>query len=167
MHQAKTYLLLALTALLHAGCATNPYVKGFSGQAGTPMPEDAPVAVIGANRADPLQMRDFELALSDARANQLMLGSSTIVSATPLRDAEAAEAGRELGATLVLYNYSYLDSTVERDTQTYRRHSRNDDEYYHERRSFDTTRHWYEYRAYFFKADRDTIEVDAAPAPAP
>lgn len=169
-HAMKTTFLTALTlftALLNTGCASNPYLNGFTGQAGLALPEDAPVAVIGANRADPLQMRDFDQALADAKANQRMLGSSTIVSSSPLRDAAAAEAGRELGASLVLYNFVYLDSTVERDTQSYRRYNKSDDSYYHERRSFDSTHHWYEYRAYFFKnapADPDAVPTDQ-PAP--
>lgn len=146
----SAFLSLIFPALLLVGC-TNPYVEGFTGSAGVPLHEDAPVAVIGANRADPLQMRDFDQAMADAQAQQHMIGSSTIVSASRLRDAEAAEAGRQLGATLVLYNFAYLDSTVERDTQTYRRYDSSRDRYYDERHSYDVTRHWYEYRAYFFR----------------
>lgn len=161
----KTILItvLALSAVLVlTGCMGNPYVDGFTGQPGLALPEDAPVAVIGANRADPLQMRDFDQALAAARANQRVLGSSTIISASPLRDAEAADAGRTLGASLVLYSFEYLDSTVERDTQSYRRYNKSDDTYYYERRSFDSTRHWYEYRAYFFKHQQ--AEPDATRA---
>lgn len=148
--------------LLLGGCAYNPYLDGYTGQTTGALPEDAPVAVIGANRADPLQMRDFDQAYDDAQAAQQMLGSSTIVSDSRLRDAEAAHAAREIGASLVLYNFVYLDSTVERDTQTYERYSESDDRYQRERRSFDTTRHWYEYRAYFFK----NKPADPRPQPA-
>jgi hypothetical protein len=151
----------AAAVLLLAGC-TNPYLSGFTGQAGVPMPNNAPVAVIGANRADPLQMRRFEQAMADAKANQQQLGSSTIIAASPLRDTVAADAGRELGATLVLYNFKYLNSTVERDTQSYRRFDRSNDTYYDERRSWDTTQHWYEYRAYFFS---DKPRADASESP--
>lgn len=147
----KTTLTSVLGLLLLAGCSNNPYLDGYTGQTTGPLPEDAPVAVIGANRADPLQMRDFDQAFDDAETGQQMLGSSTIVSDSRLRDAEAAKAAREVGASLVLYNFAYLDSTVERDTQTYERFNHSDDRYQRERRSFDTTRHWYEYRAYFFK----------------
>lgn len=160
------FATLALAVLLLAGC-TNPYLSGFTGNTGQPMPKDAPVAVIGANRADPLQMRSFDQALEDAQANQQLLGSSTIVSAAPLRDAVAADAGRQVGATLVLYNFAYLNSTVERDTQSYRRYDKADGTYYDERRSSDSTQHWYEYRAYFFASgsatDRATQPADLSP----
>jgi len=158
---AKPFLL-CLFAVLLMGC-TNPYVAGFTGEDAMPMPDDAPVAVIGANRADPLQMRRFEQALADARKGQRMLGTSTIISATPLRDDVAAEAGRELGASLVLYTFAYLNSTVERSTQHYRRYSKSEDRYYDERRSYESTRHWYEYRAYFFGSG-PSDERDAPPA---
>ncbi|MFN3166603.1 MAG: hypothetical protein ACE37H_06010 [Phycisphaeraceae bacterium] len=156
------FATLAAAVLLFTGCS-NPYLSGFTGAAGVPMPDNAPVAVIGANRADPLQMRRFDQAMADAKAGQKLLGSSTIVSASPLRDTVAADAGRELGATLVLYNFKYLNSTVERDTQSYRRFDRSRDTYYDERRSWDTTQHWYEYRAYFFsdKPRSDSPEPSA------
>ncbi len=154
MKSLRTLLFTIAAALPLAGC-TNPYLDGFTGRAGVPLPKDAPVAVIGANRADPLQMRSFDSAMTDAEAGQERLGSSTIISATPLRDSAAADAGRQLGATLVLYNFAYLDSTVERDTQSFRRYNSSDGGYEYERRSHDSTRHWYEYRAYFFKAKAD------------
>lgn len=164
MHH-KTALIGFLGLLLLTGCSNNPYLGGYTGQTSGPLPKDAPVAVIGANRADPLQMRDFDQAYQSAEAGQQMLGSSTIISDSRLRDAEAAAAAREVGASLVMYNFSYLDSTVERDTQTYERFSKSsDDRYQRERRSFDMTRHWYEYRAYFFKnrpKDTGTPETEA------
>lgn len=151
MKHVSIYLSPLAALLFLVGCQSNLYVAGFTGQPSMPMPDDAPVAVIGANRADPLQMRQFDQAIFDAKANQRMLGTSTIVTSAYLRDVEAAEAARQLGASLVLYNFVYLDSTVERSTQEFRRFSEDDNTYYDERRSFDTTRHWYEYRAYFFK----------------
>lgn len=144
--------MLALTALLLVGCA-NPYLKGFTGEPGTPLAEDAPVEVFGANRGDAAQMDRFEAELSQARARHTELGNSTIVSAGSLRDETAAEAGRELGATLVLYSFGYVTSTVETDRTT-RHHTYDHDNHRHHGHSYDTTsttKHWYEYRAYFFR----------------
>ncbi|XAM01156.1 hypothetical protein OT109_07165 [Phycisphaeraceae bacterium D3-23] len=145
--------LLALTTLLSVGCA-NPYLKGFTGDAGPALAENAPVQVIGANRADAEQMRVFETAHADAKQRHALLGSSTIVSASSLRDGVAAEAGRELGADLVLYTFAYVTSTVEIDRTT-NHHTYDYDNHRHHGRSHTTssrTRHWYEYRAYFFRA---------------
>jgi len=147
----KTTAVIACLLPHLIGCAGNPYIDGFTGQTTGPLPDDAPVAVIGANRADPLQMRDFDHAYADAKAGQQLL-----------RDADASEAARHIGASLVLYNFIYLDSTVERDTQSYQRFSKSGDTYYRERRSFDTTRHWYEYRAYFFT--NKPGDTDSGPA---
>lgn len=154
---AALRLLPLLAVLLSVGCA-NPYLGGFTGDADPPLPEDAPVAVIGANRADPLAMAEFDDAYAHAKDHHTLLGTSTIVSGNALRDAVAAEAGRELGATLVLYSFAYITSTVETDTSTYYRH-RDDDNNRHfhdvERTErTDRTRHWFEYRAYFFRAGR-------------
>lgn len=156
-----TILMSVWATVLLIGCS-NPYLDGYTGQAAAPLPDHAPVAVIGANRADPLQMRDFNQAMDQAKAKQQLLGTSSIISASQLRDTVAAEAGRELGASLVVYNFQYMHSTVERDTQTYRRYNRSNHDYYYDRRSFETTRHWYEYRAYFFddKPVRDNASTD-------
>lgn len=145
--------LLVIAALLLAGCS-NPYLKGFTGDAGTPLAEDAPVRVVGANRADAGQMRAFESAHADATARHTLLGTSTIVSGNSLRDSVAAKAARALGANLVLYSFAYIDSTVETDR------TNNHDTYDHDNhrshgRSYSytsTTRHWYEYRAFFYRA---------------
>ena len=109
---AALRLLPLLAVLLSVGCA-NPYLQGFTGDADPALPEDAPVAVIGANRADPLAMAEFDDAYAHAQQHHTLLGTSTIVSGGALRDAVAAEAGRELGATLVLYSFAYITSTVE------------------------------------------------------
>ena len=100
-------------------------------------------------------MAEFDAAYAHAQERHTLLGSSTIVSGGALRDDAAAEAGRELGATLVLYNFAYITSTVETDSSTYvPRHSDNNTHHYHnvERTQSDRTRHWFEYRAYFFHA---------------
>lgn len=166
MRRLISTLVIGVAAVLLGGCA-NPYMRGFTGHAGLAMPDDAPIAVIGANRADPLQMANFDQALADAQASQRLMGSSTIVSAAPLRDAVAAEAGRELGASLVLYSFAYLNSTVERDTREYHRYSKANDEHIHERHSSDSTRHWYEYRAYFFAAGPVGDDTGSLANPAP
>ena len=138
------FLLLAV-----AGCK-NPYVSGYTGDRALALPEGTPVQVLGANRADPIAMQAFDDQLAQARATRQMLGSSTIVSASPLRDEVAAQAGRQLGATGVYYSFAYLDSTVERQTDEYYRRSAASEYDRFERRTYDTTKHWYEYRAYFF-----------------
>lgn len=144
--------MLALTGLLLVGCA-NPYLKGFTGEPGVPLAEDAPVQVFGANRADATQMARLEAELAEARASHIEIGNSTIVSARLLRDGAAAEAGRELGATRVLYSFGYVTSTVETERTT-RHHTYDHDNHRHHGHSYDTTsttKHWYEYRACFFR----------------
>lgn len=101
-------------------------------------------------------MERFDAAYIDAELTYELIGSSTIVSGSKLRDAAAAEAGRELGAALVLYNFGYLTSTVETERNTYDSSDHDDhhgvDHHYRhtERSSTSSTKHWYEYRAYFF-----------------
>lgn len=155
-HPRPLRLLPLLAAVLLVGCA-NPYLKGFTGDAAAPLPERAPIAVIGGNRADPLVMQRFDAAYADATAKHTLLGTSTIISASALRDADAAEAARELGATLVLYTFAYVTSTVETDTTTHYSNYHDDGNNRHyrdiERSRSDTTRHWFEYRAYFFVTD--------------
>jgi len=144
---------LAWFIFFTVGC-TNPYLAGFTGQANPPLGEGARVEVIGANRQDARSIASFDAAYAEAERTHRLLGSSTIVSGTRLRDPAAAEAGRELGATLVLYNFGYITSTVETDPTYPSYHRRNhgvDDHYHHlERSGRSSTKHWYEYRAYFF-----------------
>lgn len=150
MTQPMRLLSFSLAAaLLLTGC-TNPFVEGFTGTRGVSLHEHAPVKVVGADREVERQMKRFDEAMIVAEADRPMLGSSTIVSATPLRDETAVEAARELGASMVVYNFAYLSSTVERDRRSYRRYDHDTGDYYHEYSSFDSTKHWYEYRAYFF-----------------
>lgn len=140
---------LCLIALLLVGCQ-NPYVAGYTGERVVPLADDAAVSVVGVNRADPVAWQFFNRELDTTRDRYRLLGSSTIVSGSQLRDSVAAEAGRELGASRVYYSFAYLDSTVERQTEeTYHRGSSSAYDRF-ERRTYDTTRHWYEYRAYFF-----------------
>ncbi|MEM9416582.1 MAG: hypothetical protein AAGA29_14070 [Planctomycetota bacterium] len=165
----------ALTALLLVGCANiNPYLSGYSGTSLEPLDEEADVRVFGANREDPLAMKVFEFAHQDAMADHTLLGTSTIVSARSLRDRTAAQAARELGANVVLYNYAYRTTTVETHTSThYHRHEhgdRDDDDHHvhyvpHHTRT-DRTRHWHEYRAYFFVAGESLRQsTDSPPLP--
>ena len=140
---------LSLLVLLLTGCQ-NPYLGGYTGERAAPLDEGAAVEVVGVNRADPIAWQSFNQQLSAAQDSYQLLGSSTIVSGSLLRDGVAAEAGRELGATRVFYSFAYLNSTVERQTdETYHRGSSSAYDRF-ERRTYDTTRHWYEYRAYFF-----------------
>ncbi|MFI4861564.1 MAG: hypothetical protein ACIAXF_12895 [Phycisphaerales bacterium JB063] len=153
--QPRLLRLLPLLAILLAVGCTNPYLKGFTGDAAVPLGKDAPVQVIGANRDDAEQMRRFEAAKAQADREQVLLGTSTIVSASSLRDEVAAEAGRELGATHVLYSFAYVTSTVETDRRT-DHHTYDYDNHRSHGRSYSTTsttRHWFEYRAYFFRSN--------------
>jgi hypothetical protein len=155
-HPRPLRLLPLVAAVLLVGCA-NPYLAGYTGDTRAPLHEDAPVRVIGANREDVLAMRVFDFAYSDAIAQQTLLGSSTIISTQGLRDGVAAKAARELGADTVLYTFAYVTSTVETDTTTRYSHFHDDGNNRHyrdiERTRSDTTRHWFEYRAYFFVTD--------------
>ena len=152
-HTAPLPLLLA-TVFLLTGCArSNPYLRGYSGETRAQLEEEAQVRVFGVNREDPLAMNVFEFAHQDAMADHTLLGTATIISARSLRDAAAAQAAREIGADVVLYNFAYMNSTVETDYDTHYHNRKHDDHYHHDRHTTrtDRTRHWYEYRAFFFQ----------------
>ncbi|MEM9021839.1 MAG: hypothetical protein AAGC44_14885 [Planctomycetota bacterium] len=152
---------LSLLTALVVGCQ-NPYVGGYTGERAGPLEDEAAVLVIGANRADPVQMQSFNRELNLVQDRYRLLGTSTIVSASLLRDPVAAEAARTLGASRVFYSFAYLDSTVERRSdETYHRGSNNAFDRF-ERRTYETTRHWYEYRAYFF-SDQPALPLEQAP----
>jgi len=156
----KNLVALCLFAALMVGCQ-NPYLGGYTGEREAPLAEEHPVLVVGVNRADPVQWQSFNQQLNAMRDQHALLGSATIVSGSLLRDTVAAEAARELGATRVYYSFAYLDSTVERQSDEYYHRGSNSDYDRFERRTYDTTRHWYEYRAYFF-SDAPPAELPAA-----
>lgn len=141
--------VIVLLCLLLTGCG-NPFLVGYTGDRLDPLPDEMAVLVYGANRNDRVAIDLFNRRLNLARQEHRLLGTATIVSASSLRDQSAADAGREVGATSVYYSFAYLDSTVERQTTERYYDSPNSEYERFERRSSDTTKHWYEYRAYFF-----------------
>ncbi len=126
------------------------------------MPDDAPVAVLGADADDPQQMKAFTAALEKARRSATPLGTSSFVRSATYRDAAAANAARQLGANRVLYTFAYQNATTEHSPQPGYAFPVNTHGHYgtaHSDRNLTvitaptttrTTRHWWHYRAYFF-----------------
>ena len=148
---------LAIAALVMVGC-TNPFVSAYTGDQRLQLADDAEVQVVGADRDDPNQAERFNRALAEARANHKELGSSSFITSSRLRDAHAEKAARELGADLVFYNIAYDGRTTELDSfgprYSYRYRHGHYGFYAYPRRHYTRTRHWYQYRAYFFDSSQ-------------
>lgn len=155
------FIVVAVFALL-PGCV-NPFVAGFSGQPGLARPNDARVQSFGAHDRDERAMAHLDHAFEEAETDRRLLGTSSIVSSSILRDRTAIDAGRELGADLVLYKYRYFDTTIENHSstscQTETQHYDIHDYDTHQqcsKRTWEVTRHWYQYDVYFFANEAET-----------
>ncbi len=149
--------LICLACSGALGCAADPFVRGHTGPRAQPLPEAAAVSVLGADAEDPTQMDSFDAALAQARASATPLGTSSFVAGGAFRDEHAARAARRLGANRVLYTFAYRTATVEQ-TQSpgfgFPVHSRAGDDsvfVYNPPTTDSDTRHWWQYRAYFFR----------------
>lgn len=156
---------LSLTCVLFltvvTGCATNPFISGHTGPRQTALPKDAPVRVLGADADDAEQIEAFDAALEQARQTATPMGVSSFVAGGTYRDAHAAQAARQLGANRVYYTFAYRSATVEQTqnfgygfpVHTHAGSGSDDTVFIYSAPTTDSdTRHWWQYRAYFFLA---------------
>lgn len=142
-------LLLSIAAVLWGGGCSNQMVDGYTGVRLSPLTDEHPVWVVGADQSHLSAMERYDAAYAEAVRSRELLGTSTVIAAQPLRDAEVAQAAREIGADAALYLYSFLNTTVERDETTTYDKGDGRSSYVHKSVT-DTTRHWYEYHVTFF-----------------
>lgn len=150
---------LALAALLMVGC-NNPFLSAYTGEQRAQLDEDAPVRVTAIDTDDPEQAGKLKEQLDDARTSHQQLGTASFISSHNLRNQHAADAARKLGADLVIYAKAYRNTTTEIESfgpyhGFHYRHYGHCHYGYHgyygyHRRSYARTKHWYQYRAYFF-----------------